>query len=790
MLKIYTCLATQHDLRLVLLAGAICLFASLTAFTLAGHLRTASCRRRLRWIVALSFVAGSGVWATHFIAMLAYEPGLPTAYSPDYTIVSVLIAIAMSAAAFTRRTVLGRTLLMTAGIAMMHFIGMAALETTGRVIYEGGLAAVAILLGGVLVGCAMLRFQRSDGGIAVQPAVLFTLAVCTIHFGAMAAATVLPDNTATIDAGAISSSGLATAVTSLIVALLAVAFATVLADSRLAKSALQEAERLKHFTDCSLEGLLILDGDEVVDANSIFWTMARFDPAAPPHGLRVAQVLPGHRASHAAAAGSGFVEAALRRGDGTTMDVETASRGGTMAGERREMIVVRDISDRKAAAARIAHLASHDPLTGAANRLTFTAAVDRAIATSGRDHPAVMLCLDLDRFKAVNDLYGHPAGDAVLIEATRRIQGCLEDGDTLARLGGDEFAIIRPASGGPQHAGLLAERIIDRLAERFPVGEMAATIGTSIGIAFYPTDAETGEDLHKKADLALYRAKAQGRGAFHFFDDSMDQQIVERHRLEADLREAIERRQLDLHFQPLASLETGEIVGFEALLRWNHPQRGAVSPSVFIPLAEETGLIVPIGEWVLRRACREAASWQQPLKIAVNLSPVQFAIGDIATLIETVLRESRLDPCRLDLEITEGLLIKDADKALAVLHRLKALGCQIAMDDFGTGYSSLSYFRQFPFDKVKIDQSFVRDMADNPQALAIVKAVIGLGRGLGMSVLAEGVETAAQMHLLQQEGCEQMQGYLISRPQPIRFFESVVIDHVKPALRDDGAIAA
>ncbi|WP_157216948.1 EAL domain-containing protein [Flavisphingomonas formosensis] len=781
MLRVYTCLSQEHDFRLVLVAVAICLFSTLTAFAVAGHMRRLRARPHPLWFAALAFVTGTGIWATHFIAMLAYQPHLPTAYAPGITALSILIAIAMTGIAWwamLKVTPLAPAvtgLIMTAGIASMHFTGMAALQTEGHLRYDLALVAGSLLIGWLCAGIAMSTFRANDGRLRSAAIPAFVAAICAIHFGSMGAASITPDPNVTIPTGAIGGGMLAFMVATLVVAVLGIALAVTILEGKLARLATEEAERLKHFTESAMEGLAILDGDRVVDANQIFWKLSGHDPANPPHDLVIGTLLPIHRARAAPAADGGFIETELTDAAGNIVCVETATRLGPTGGGR-ELIVVRDITERKAAAAKIAHLASHDPLTGCANRLSMSEALEEALTRSSIHSPVAMLCIDLDRFKAINDLYGHPVGDAVLIEAAQRIRDCLADGETLARLGGDEFAIIQQPGDQPRMAGHLAEQIIASITNEFVVGELTLNLGVSVGIAFHPANATTGEDLHKKADLALYRAKADGKGVFRFFDDAMDKQLVLRHQMEAELRRALPAGQLSLHYQPLVSVKSGGVFGFEALLRWHHPSLGNVPPSVFIPMAEETGLIIPIGEWVLREACREAASWQQPLQIAVNLSPVQFSYGDIAATVETIVAETGIDPSRLDLEITEGLLINDAEKALEVLRRLKALGVQISMDDFGSGYSSLSYFRVFPFDKVKIDQSFVRDMAGNPQALAIIKAVIGLGKGLGISVLAEGVETHEQMTMLQQEGCEQMQGYVISRPAPIEQFERIVLD--------------
>jgi diguanylate cyclase (GGDEF)-like protein len=448
------------------------------------------------------------------------------------------------------------------------------------------------------------------------------------------------------------------------------------------------------------------------------------------------------------------------------------------------VLAVRDISERKEAAARIAHLAYHDALTGLPNRAVFADRLGETIReAAAANEPVAVLCIDLDGFKAVNDLHGHTAGDELLVEVAQCLQSVAGHEHLAARLGGDEFAIVQRGIDQPYQANILGKRVLEALGGQFEIGGRKVGISCSIGIALYPQDASTPENLVKNADMALYRAKADGRGTLRFYEKKMDEAVRERRLLEADLHQAIDRGETKIHYQPLADLESGRILGFEALARWDHPVRGEVPPDLFVPVAEESGFICKLGAWVLRGACAEAATWQDELRVSVNLSPVQFAFGDLAAEVEAILKETGLDPARLDLEITEGLLLEDSERALFILRRLKALGVKISMDDFGTGYSSLSYFRIFPFDKVKIDQSFVRDMIDNPQAMAIVRSVIGLGQGLGMPVVAEGVETQAQFDALIAEGCDQAQGYLISRPGPIENFDQVVVDRTGADVR-------
>ena len=426
--------------------------------------------------------------------------------------------------------------------------------------------------------------------------------------------------------------------------------------------------------------------------------------------------------------------------------------------------VCEDTTEQRRSEARIAHMARHDALTGLPNRLLFHDRLNRALTRSA-ESPVAVLCVDLDRFKTVNDTLGHPVGDELLKLVARRLEGCIREGDTVARLGGDEFAIIQHRLETTDAAGLLAERVVEALAAPFEVQGHQVVCGASLGIAIAPADGKLAEELLKKADMALYRAKAEGRGAFHYFEREMDERMQARRLLELDLRRALVNGEFELYYQPLLNLAENRISGCEALLRWRHPTRGLVLPGEFIPLAEEIGLITPLGEWVMRRACEEAVTWPVEMKVAVNLSPVQFRSRNLVQIVVSALANSGLSADRLEVEITESVLLQDNAANIKVLHELRDLGVRIAMDDFGTGYSSLSYLRSFPFDKIKIDRSFVSDLTNHGDALAIVKAVASLGASLGMVTTAEGVETAAQFDRLRLEGCTEVQGYLVSEPR-------------------------
>jgi len=779
-LRIYTCIAEDHDFGLVIVAGVICLLAAITAFSILEQARAAG-SRRAAWLALAAFVSGTGIWSTHFVAMLAYQPDLPVGYDLWLTLLSIAAAVAINglgwwAALGGRRwsAPLGGAIV-GLGIGTMHYIGMSAVNLAGWLVWDEGYVAASVATGVLLSAAAAAEHRRRPSLVPWRPALLFTLAICGLHFTAMAAAGIYPDPYLEVPAETIGAGTLTIGVVAMAFLILSISFAMVLFDRKLARNAADEARRIRDFADAAIEGLVVIDGDRIVDANRSFLALAGYDCRGdiPPlladsfHGLDGAPDGAEQRA----------VECRLIDSDGGERDVEVLQRTVNWGGAVRRVLAVRDISERKLAAARIAHLAYHDSLTGLPNRAVFTDHLARHVGKAAEHHePLAVLCIDLDGFKTVNDIYGHPAGDELLIEVAQRLRSVTRGHELVSRLGGDEFAVVQEGGSQPGHADLLAERIIAALRAPFTIGGQSIRISASIGVAVFPADAGSAADLIKNADMALYRAKGEGRGLCRFYEAAMDEALRQRRQLDTDLRTALGNGELKVHYQPLAELESGDIVGFEALLRWDHPRHGPISPEMFIRLAEESGFIIKLGEWVLHEACAEATRWKPPLKLSVNLSPLQFLQADLVGAVARVLAETGLAPARLELEVTEGLLIKDANGALAILQELKALGVQISMDDFGTGYSSLSYFRMFPFDKVKIDRSFVADMIANPQARAIIRSVIGLGHGLGVPVVAEGVETAEQLAALRDEGCDQVQGYLIARPNPISHFESVVMD--------------
>lgn len=455
------------------------------------------------------------------------------------------------------------------------------------------------------------------------------------------------------------------------------------------------------------------------------------------------------------------------KADGSEIEVLTFGRRVPFDGRDSFLVSAVDITERRKAEARIAYMAHHDGLTKLANRVKFQERLRQDLERSNLVNKGIaVLCIDLDLFKKVNDSFGHPTGDKLLMQVAERLAANPRADSLVARLGGDEFAMILGSGVSPNEVSDHAIRVIESLSAPYRIDGLEVIIGASIGIAISPGDGDTGEELLRNADMALYRAKSEGGGVHHFFEKEMDRHAQRRRDMEIDLRRALANGEFELHYQPLIDLAQDRIVAFEALLRWQHPVKGMISPVDFVPVAEDIGLIVPLGEWVLREACIQAAKWPSDIKVAVNLSPAQFRSRSLTQAVFSALAQSGLSPLRLELEITESIFLADSEANLTTLHQLRDFGVRISMDDFGTGYSSLSYLRSFPFDKIKIDRSFVRDLAERPDCAAIVRAISTLGRSLNISTTAEGVETVDQLDRLRNEGCTEVQGFLFSAARP------------------------
>ena len=476
-----------------------------------------------------------------------------------------------------------------------------------------------------------------------------------------------------------------------------------------------------------------------------------------------------HRWARSAETGEPYdVEYRIRVADGSYcwFHVRAYARRGPDGRVMRWYGTAEDISARRVDQARIAHMSLHDGLTGLANRTLFQNRMQQELARIGRGAQLAVLCVDLDNFKAINDTRGHAAGDMLLRQVAERLSGCLRETDVVARFGGDEFVVIQTGLDQPQHAATLASRIIERISRPYDLDGQVVGISATVGVSMTPQDGTSAERLFQSADMALCRAKAEGRGRYRFFEQTMHEQQQARQAMTVDLRHALDRGELAVFYQPLVDIASGRIGSFEALLRWRHPTQGLVSPALFIPLAEETGLICEIGEWVVREACREAVSWPGDIRVAVNLSPVQFRDHDLPQRVAAIVAESGLAMRRLELEVTESVMLEDGDGAAGMLDAFHALGLSVAMDDFGTGYSSLCYLHTLRFDKLKVDQSFIGRLAHSEESRAIVRAVLSLGRDLGLRTVAEGVETLEQLEQLRAYGCDQAQGFHFSKAVP------------------------
>jgi diguanylate cyclase (GGDEF)-like protein len=792
MLKIYNCIAHEHDLRLVGLAAFICVLASLTAINLLRHARKSTGNMRMLWLTVSAISTGFGIWATHFVGMLAFTPGIPSGYNIGLTVLSLLAAILLTGvglyASLTPNWRHGPWVggaIVAGGIAAMHYTGMAAFEVAGIEIWDPVLVAASIVIGAVLGAIALpVGLHSDEEKWKVGGAVLLTLAICSHHFTAMGAVSIIPDAAIEVPASTLPSGLLALAISLSSLVIIGLALAAVVLDIRDARRSELEVDRMRDLADASVEGLLVCDGETIVSVNSSFAHLAGV-PASSFVDAGLESCFPDRIARAKLLAGSNQpVETSLRHRNGSATPVELLLRPIVFAGRPHHVVAVRDLQARKEAERHIHYLAHHDALTSLPNRSYFNARVDQEIASLTGGESLAVLCLDLDRFKEVNDLFGHAAGDTVLQTVASRVTAVLGERQIMARLGGDEFAILMPGVRNPEAAGRFAETILEALRETSDTPE-TNSISTSIGIAICPDDATDRESLLSHADTALYRAKTDGRNTYRFFEAAMGAAVRERRMLEHDLRMAIARNELRLVFQPQKGVQDETMTGFEALLRWEHPARGQISPAVFIPIAEESGTILEIGDWVVETACREAATWEQPLTVAVNVSAVQLYNPDFVQQLHQTLLDTGLSPRRLEIEITETALVRDFNRALTTLRLIKALGVRIAMDDFGTGYSSLSNLRAFPFDKIKIDGSFIKSVNSNEQAATIVRAVLGLGRGLGLPVLAEGVETAAELQFLRDESCDEVQGYLLGRPAAIGQFRHLTHGDVL----DDAAVA-
>ncbi|MBR0935226.1 EAL domain-containing protein [Bradyrhizobium jicamae] len=812
MFRVFTCLTGEHDWRLVLLAGLVCFVASVAAVNIFHRAMAVHARTRLIWIAIAGAAIGYGIWATHFIAMLAYEPGIPTGYNIALTAVSLAAAMIVTSGGLG--FALGETnpwrapiggAIIGAGIASMHYLGMWALEVPGHVVWAMHLVVASIAFGMLLGYAALAVAVRYQSRLATSAAaLLLTLAIVAHHFTAMGAVDIVPDPTLVPEALSLSPTFLAVAIAGVALSVLGMSLVGVLADRRLARRtrrfeeiisqlslarhqvevSQRELQEQKLRLDTAInhmgEGLCMFDAEKrLVVCNERYAKMYLLPPELLLPGTAHRDIIT-HRIATGVLKGDTSATAATQvlATLNALPSSEISSRVDELA-DGRLICVTRqpmagggwvathlDVTEQRRSEAKITHMAQHDALTDLPNRVLLRERLDHALSvTRGGGQSLAVLMLDLDRFKEVNDTLGHPAGDALLQAVAARLRRCVCETALVARLGGDEFAVLDYVSDPVADASLLAEKIGKALSGPVDLGHHQVTAATSIGIAIAPQDGADSDEILRSADLALYSAKSGGRGLFRFFEPQLDHQLHARRNLERDMRSALMNGEFALHYQPFIDVASGETSGFEALLRWNHPQRGMVPPAKFIPLAEETGLIVPLGEWVLRTACADAANWPDDLKIAINLSPAQFRSPELVPVIVRALAAGGIAPQRLELEVTETAMMHDSATVFAALGRLHDLGVRIALDDFGTGYSSLSFLQRFPFDKVKIDRSFVHELSGPAEeARRIARAVVRFAVSLGKTTTAEGVETGEQLDILRAEACVEAQGFHFSPP--------------------------
>lgn len=786
MYRVLTCIAERHDPVLVALAGLICLLGCAGTVLLLAQARAATHHLAWRRLLITAAMFGGSVWSLHFVAMLAFHPDLHIAYDPQVTAASAAIVVggAFVALLLWRWGSDEPAILAAAGlvlglsIAAMHYLGVGAMRLSGLLLFDHRYVLASLLLSVVLASLALLRAcDLTRLGRRIEVALWLVLAICSLHFTGMAAVTIAPMLTLAAKPTLAASGfmlnsthlGLLVAGTSL--ALLIASLSALLLQQHLVQRTVRELDRLRLLGDLAHEVLFIHREGRVLVINRagtrLFALPARQLVGKPVLELFSEADAPALlRRSRCRSEKLQPEEFQIRTASGALVPVELSCRSIEYGGLPATAVALRDLSDRKRDEARIHHLALHDALTDLPNRYLLNERLQLALDAAAPDNSELaVVYLDLDRFKPVNDLHGHAVGDVLLIQVAKRMLSMVRSTDTLARVGGDEFVLVLVQRTPDQIDDLLGQIVAD-VQRPFQVEGHTIEIGVSAGIALFPSDGSTAATLLRAADLALYRAKDAGRGVVRFFESAMDAQLQARRRLEQELGQAIGRDELKLFYQPIVNARTGEIETFEALIRWQHPERGLVSPAEFIPLAEQANLIARIGQWVIETACVEAASWPRSWRVSVNVSPSQFRQSDVPAIVTAALAQSGLDPSRLVVEITESVFIQDATKAVEVLTSLRTLGIRLALDDFGTGYSSLSYLQRFKFDKIKVDQSFVRRLGQDADTLTIVRAIVNLAHNLGMQVTVEGVETTAQQAMLHALGCEQMQGYLFGRPAP------------------------
>jgi diguanylate cyclase (GGDEF)-like protein/PAS domain S-box-containing protein len=773
--------------------------ALMTAFSRSQAARPT---HALAWLAAAACIFGMSVWALHFLAMLAYRTSFPIAYNIPETAESIVVVIAGGLGGMilwwqindrTLRTAVSGTII-GLSVSAMHFLGLHAMRVPGLQIFDHHMIAAAVAISVLSASVAMFRLPHAPDDVrqhvpglsrrhstrpasgrarCAEVALWLVAAIMGLHFTGMTALTILPGAIPQPGDAVLGSVVFNTTVASVCLLVVAMTLGGALIMQRLARRSLEAATRVHLLQNMAEDVMIIHRGGLIQQINDAGIQMFG-RPSAQMVGKPIAALFAEDgvpailRRTVSATAPIWPEEAYIRTANGRQLAVHISCQSITFRGTRSTVVAIRDLTARKDHEARISNLALHDVVTDLPGWQLLTTRMKRAIdAANSNDSRIVVMFMDLDHFKPLNDLLGHSGGDKVLGQVATRLQRELRGSDTLARVGGDEFVLLIAQPGPTDDMSLLAQRLIDRIEAPFDVDGRVVEIGVSIGVAIYPRDGTTPDTLTRAADTAMYRAKLAGRGTYWFYRAEMDIKLLSRRQLEYDLRHAVQRGEMRLLFQPIVNGHTGEVSALEALIRWQHPQRGLLGPDEFIPLAESTGAIVRIGQWCIDTACAMAAEWPHPWVLTLNMSPSQFRLQNIDAAVENALTRAGLDPQRLEIEITESVFINDTDRAIEVLSQLRAQGVSLALDDFGTGYSSLSYLRLFQFDKVKIDRTFIPELDDSKETAMILTAIIRLCQNLQIAIVAEGVENEMQLSILTSHGCDYVQGYLFGRPLPI-----------------------
>jgi diguanylate cyclase len=796
MIRVLNCVTEQHDLRLVALAACICVLACTTTVHLLARTQSVPTGKAWMWLGTAAVLFGSGVWALHFVAMLAFIPAAGFSYRTAATVASALVAVAGTMLGFAvwrfasnpLVSRLGGGVLVGSAICGMHYIGVRAIKGPSDISFDRSLVVASVLVGVAFVTLAFARtgamnlYRRR-----IEIAAWLAIGVCGVHFTAMSAMTLTAGPVGVDDAALLGTQSLGAVVGSVALAILVVGMVAALMEKRLSDRAALELAHMRALSDIAREALVVCRNGIILQANAACGRMFRVPADAmvgqralglftEPFQAKVTDMM------STAPLGSAVQAVQARTADGSAIPVEV-SLGEILYDEKAAIVMTMlDLSDRKRNEERIRHLALHDALTSLPNRTLLRERFEHSREIAARTGQLIaLLYLDLDRFKPVNDALGHAAGDELLVQVAARLSASVRGMDTLSRIGGDEFVILASIEGA-QEATVIASRIIEIMAAQFTILGTTVEIGTTVGIAVYPKDGIDQDMLMRAADTALYRAKQEKRGTYRVFEIGMDQQSRARRLMEQDLQRALEKGQMSVYYQPLINCSTGALTGFEALLRWQHPDRDFIPPSEFIPIAEESGLIVQFGKFVLESACHVAAGWLEPWRIAVNVSPVQLRNPGFLDEFLAVLGRTGLEPQRLEIEITEGVVMDGNAAMKQVLAALRALGVRLVLDDFGTGFSSLNYLHSFRFDKLKIDRSFIEHLEDREDSVTIVRTIIGLAHNLGIETVAEGVETLDEFAIVRDFMCDEVQGYLIGRPMPMDEPPELIAMRVKTVL--------